>query len=174
MTRVVGTLTGRIFIAATLLAWLSIAAALSFVNARLSHESERALERRLADTTALVQSQRQALLDRMRRMALLVADLPKLKAAMATSDPPTVAPVAAQYAVDLDADLLIVMGSRGEVLAVAGPAAHVAGSLASARLVSETDTVTQLEPLPGGLLQVVTVPVLLGFDPPERHYDPVG
>src|SRR5690606_8362297 len=126
MRRVFGSLSSRIFLAATLLAWLSIAAALLFVNARLVRESDAALEQRLVDTTALVQQQRQALLDTFRRMALLVADLPKLKAAMATNDPPTVAPVAAQYAADLNADLLVVLDGQGEILGSAGAAAPAA------------------------------------------------
>lgn len=168
MTRLFGSLSNRIFLAATLLAWLSIAAALLFVNARLARESDAALDRRLGDTTVLVQQQRQALLDTFRRMALLVADLPKLKAALATGDPPTVAPVAAQYAADLSADLLVVLGSSDEVLAAAGPAAAVAGVHVSARLRAEGASGSWLQPLPRGLLQVVTVPVLLGFEAPER------
>lgn len=168
MTRLFGSLSNRIFLAATLLAWLSIAAALLFVNARLARESDAALDRRLGDTTVLVQQQRQALLDTFRRMALLVADLPKLKAALATADPPTVAPVAAQYADDLSADLLVVLGGSGEVLAAAGPAAPVAAGDVSTRLRAEGASGSWLQPLPHGLLQVVTVPVLLGFEAPER------
>lgn len=168
MTRLFGSLSNRIFLAATLLAWLSIAAALLFVNARLARESDAALDRRLGDTTVLVQQQRQALLDTFRRMALLVADLPKLKAALATADPPTVAPVAAQYADDLGADLLVVLGGSGEVLAAAGPAAPVAAVDVSTRLRAEGTSGSWLQPLPHGLLQVVTVPVLLGFEAPER------
>lgn len=167
MRRVFGSLSSRIFLAATLLAWLSIAAALLFVNARLVRESDAALEQRLADTTALVQQQRQALLDTFRRMALLVADLPKLKAAMATNDPPTVAPVAAQYAADLNADLLVVLGADGGLLGSAGTAAPVAAPIVQARAGDDAPA-TWVQPLRHGLLQVVTVPVLLGLDSPER------
>lgn len=166
MRRIVRSLSSRIFLAATLLAWLSIAAALLFVNARLARESEAALERRLADTTVLVQQQRQALLDTFQRMALLVADLPKLKAAMATNDAPTVAPVAAQYAADLNADLFVVSNATGDVLGTAGPAASTAASVVWAR--EEGAPGTWVQPLRHGLLQVVTVPVLLGLDSPER------
>ncbi len=167
MRRVFGSLSSRIFLAATLLAWLSIAAALLFVNARLVRESDAALEQRLVDTTALVQQQRQALLDTFRRMALLVADLPKLKAAMATNDPPTVAPVAAQYAADLNADLLVVLDGNGEVLGSAGAAAPAAAPVVQSRAGGGAPA-AWVQPLRNGLLQVVTVPVLLGLDSPER------
>lgn len=167
MTRLLSSLSNRIFLAATLLAWLSIAAALLFVNARLARESERALERHLGEATSLVQQQQQALVDTFTRMALLVADLPKLKAAMATGDAPTVAPIAAQYLEDLAADLLLVADADGAVLASAGDAgAGLAGT--AAQDVGARPAGTRLHPHPRGVLQVVTVPVQLGFESPER------
>lgn len=167
MTRLLSSLSNRIFLAATLLAWLSIAAALLFVNARLAQESERALDRRLIETTSLVQQQQQALVDTFTRMALLVADLPKLKAAMATGDAPTVAPIAAQYLTDLAADLLLVADADGTVLASAGSAGAGLGD-ATVRQLGVLPAGTRLHPHPRGVLQVVTVPVQLGVESPER------
>lgn len=167
MTRLLSSLSNRIFLAATLLAWLSIAAALLFVNARLARESERALERHLGEATSLVQQQQQALVDTFTRMALLVADLPKLKAAMATGDAPTVAPIAAQYLDDLAADLLLVADADGAVLASAGDAgAGLAGT--APQDLGARPSGARLHPHPRGVLQVVTVPVQLGFESPER------
>lgn len=167
MTRLLSSLSNRIFLAATLLAWLSIAAALLFVNARLARESERALERHLGEATSLVQQQQQALVDTFTRMALLVADLPKLKAAMATGDAPTVAPIAAQYLDDLAADLLLVADADGAVLASAGDAgAGFAGT--APQDLGARPSGARLHPHPQGVLQVVTVPVQLGFESPER------
>ncbi len=157
MIALLSSLSNRIFLATTLLAWLSIAAALLFVNARLVRESDQALERRLGETTALVQQQQHALVDTFRRMALLVADLPKLKAAMATRDAPTVAPIATQYLVDLAADLLVVAEADGTILASAGSAASEARHAPDAAA----------DPGRRGVLQVVTVPVQLGVDSPE-------
>jgi signal transduction histidine kinase len=167
VTRLLSSLSNRIFLAATLLAWLSIAAALLFVNVRLARESERALERRLAETTSLVQQQQQALVDTFTRMARLVADLPKLKAAMATGDAPTVAPIAAQYLTDLAADLLVVTDADGTVLAKAGTAGTGLDG-ATVRQLGALPAGTRLRPHPRGALQMVTVPVQLGFESPER------
>lgn len=167
MTRLLSSLSNRIFLAATLLAWLSIAAALLFVNARLARESERALERHLGEATSLVQQQQQALADTFTRMALLVADLPKLKAAMATGDAPTVAPIASQYREDLAADLLVVADADGAVLASAGDAG-ASRDLAVPQDLAARRAETRLHPHPRGVLQVVTVPVQLGFEVPER------
>lgn len=167
MTRLLSSLSNRIFLAATLLAWLSIAAALLFVNARLARESEGALDRHLGEATSLVQQQQQALVDTFTRMALLVADLPKLKAAMATGDAPTVAPIAAQYLDDLAADLLLVADADGAVLATAGDAGAGLARPVPGGLDARPGG-ARLHPHPRGILQVVTVPVQLGFESPER------
>jgi signal transduction histidine kinase len=170
MTRRLSSLSNRIFLACTLLAWLSISAAILFVHARLARESEQALQRSLAETTRLVDQQRQALFDTFTRMARLVADLPKLKAAMATLDSPTVQPIAAEYLADLGADTLVVTTPNGEVLALAGepPGASAADvTIAGAAGLTPDSATTTLRPHTRGVLQMVTVPVHLGFDPPE-------
>ena len=74
-------LTNRIFIACTLLAMLSLGFAFYFVNARATREAEAELRRGLSEAGILVDQNRIALTDTFTRLARLVADLPKLKAA---------------------------------------------------------------------------------------------
>ena len=68
-----------------------------FVSARLTREHDRAMALRLDETITLVERQRRLLLDTSTRLARLVADLPKLKAALATGDAPTIAPQSPVY-----------------------------------------------------------------------------
>src|SRR3977135_478893 len=81
-------LTNRIFIACTLLAMLSLGFAFYFVNARAMNEAEADLRRSLIEAGILVDQNRVGVTDTFTRLARLVADLPKLKAAVETSDPP--------------------------------------------------------------------------------------
>ena len=53
-------------------------------------------------------------------MARLIADLPKLRAAVDTGDPPTVQPLADEYQREIDADLLVLTSPEGTVLASSG------------------------------------------------------
>ena len=84
MIRIASSLTNRIFIASTLLAIVSLGLAFSFVNARVSSEAEADLRRSLTEAATLVDLRRENLTETFRTMATLVADIPKLKAAMST------------------------------------------------------------------------------------------
>jgi len=117
---VLGSITNRIFIASTLLATLSIGAAVYFVSARMTRETEAELQRDLTEAATLVDDQRRTQFDNVARIAGLIADLPKFKSAVDTGDPPTVEPIALDYQQKAGADLLIVTGRHGEVLAVSG------------------------------------------------------
>src|SRR6266511_4104939 len=112
--RPAASLTNRVFLACTLLAVLSLGFAFYFVNARVAAEAD--LRRGLAEAGTLVDEHRATLTDTFTRMARLVADLPKLKAAMATSDPPTVQPLADEYRQQVNADLLVLTDPKGRVL----------------------------------------------------------
>ena len=59
-------------------------------------------------------------IDHFTRLARVVADLPKLKAAVETGDPPTVQPLAEEYRSEVGADLLILTGRGGTVLLAEG------------------------------------------------------
>jgi signal transduction histidine kinase len=135
-------LTNRIFFASTLLATVSIGFAVYFVSSRLRAEAEADLRRDLTEAASLVDEQRAALLDTFTLTARLIADLPKLKAAIDSDDPPTVAPIARDYQEQVGSDLFRVIGPRGRVLA------DIGGSQS-------------------GVLQVVSVPVSIGLDTPD-------
>src|SRR5262252_10848187 len=103
-------LTNRIFVACTLLATLSLGFAFYFVNARATSEAEAELRAGLNEAGMLVEQNRVGLTDTFTRLARLVADLPKLKAAVETNDPPTVQPLADEYRDEVKADVLLLTG----------------------------------------------------------------
>jgi len=99
------------------------------------------------------------------RMARLVADLPKLKAAVDLADPPTVEPLAREYQDQMGSALLMVVHRSGRVLAREGaldaPPDSLAGlpGIAEARAGRET---TVFWPGTNGMVEVVTVPIFIG------------
>lgn len=163
--RLTSSLSNRIFIACTLLATLSLGFAFSFVNERASAEVEAELRRGLAESGMLVDENRATLTETFTRLARLVADLPKLKAAVETGDPPTVQPLAAEYLQQIHGDLVVLTGRRGAVLGSAG-----AGTAGLPAEVYEAPTIAEISMFwshPRGLLQVISVPIFLGSQPPE-------
>jgi signal transduction histidine kinase len=158
-------LTNRIFFACTLLATLSLGFALYFVNERVSHEAEAELRRGLEEAGTLVDQQRASLTDRFARFARLVADLPKLKAAVATGDPPTVQPLADDYRTQIDADLVLVTDRRGIRLGASGLAAQSPPSPPAPP--DSADELSTFWPHEVGVLQIVSVPILIGAQPSE-------
>lgn len=168
--RAFGSLSNRLFLVMVLLSIASIGAAMLFVSARLTREHDRAMALRLDETITLVERQRRLLLDTSTRLARLVADLPKLKAALATGDAPTVAPIVSSYRDEIGADVLIVSDATGVPVFTAGDAR---GEVATRRLTADRlgagspaafSTLTH----PRGILQLVSVPIVIGFDPVER------
>ena len=159
----VASLTNRIFLACTLLAILSLGFAFYFVNARASTEAEASLERELTEAAALVDQQRADLTDQFTRMAELVADAPKLKAAATTADPPTVQPIAEEYLKRValkwvTADLFVVSDRSGRVIAATGRSASAINPGEGAGSVEEFSRVIAQQ---RGLLQVVSVPIFV-------------
>jgi signal transduction histidine kinase len=167
----VSSLRGRIFLASALLAVLSIGAAIYVVNQRVTREAEVALQREIRATGALVDQLRKTRIDTYTVMARLIADLPKLKAAVLTNDPPTVEDNLRDYQEPLkSANLLLVTNATGRVLATSGDSAS-AGQRATdwpavrdALLGHET---VSLMPQPDGILQIVTVPIAIGLTQPQ-------
>ena len=96
-------------------------------------------------------------------MARLVADLPKLKAAVATGDAPTVEPVARDYQTRVRSDVFIVTGAGGRPLASLGARSD---SSATAEALAGSEAITFQED-GGRLLEVVTVPIAIGLAPPD-------
>jgi signal transduction histidine kinase len=167
--RVLGSITNRIFLASALLAMLSIGAAVYFVSARLTSQTEADLQGDLKEAATLVDEQRTTQFDNVARTARLLADLPKFKAVVEIGDRPTIEPIAADYRLQAGADLLMVTGRRGEQLALAGdttarpvPEAHDDVALAM-----DGKTVPAFWLHPNGVLEVVSVPISVGLDSPD-------
>jgi signal transduction histidine kinase len=163
--RVASSLTNRVFLACTLLAMLSLGFAFYFVNERASSEAEADLRRGIVEAGTLVDQYGATRIDHFRRLARVVADLPKLKAAVATGDPPTVQPLADEYRNEVAADLLVLTGRDGAVLGATGAdQATIKAAAYDARSLEEVSTFT---PHARGLLQLISVPVLLEGALPE-------
>jgi signal transduction histidine kinase len=160
--RLSSSLTNRIFLACTLLATVSLGFAFAFVNAQVTGEVEAELQRDLTEAGTLVDQRRALFTETFTTMTRLIADLPKLTAAVSTGDAPTVQPLADEYRKRLDADALVIHSPSGAVLA--GSGAETDALMAAAR--SQTsDENTMSVPHPRGLLQVVSAPIIEGGDP---------
>jgi len=161
--RITSSLTNRIFIASTLLSTLSLGLAFVFANARASQEVEADLDRGLTDAASMVDEHRATRTETMTGMARLVAELPTLRAAVDTKDPPTVQPLADQFRQKIPADLLIVTDPQGRVLASSGrDTTALPYGLENA---SDADEFSTFLPHARGVLQVVSVPMLIGPEP---------
>jgi hypothetical protein len=157
-------LTNRIFMAAALLAVLSIGFSIYFVNRSVTRQAEAELQRGLEDAGTLVEQYRSTVFDNFTRLARLIADLPKLKASIDTGDAPTVEDIARDYQKLAPTDLFVVTEKSGRVLAAIGrsnvPYDRGATPPAIARALAGEE-VSSFWPHPDGVLQVVTLPVYL-------------
>ena len=159
------TLTNRIFVTSAALAVVSIGVAITIVNVRVTREAETELQRGLQEAGRLVDQHHEMRVESALRMARLVADLPKLKAAVDLADPPTVEPLAREYQDQMGSALLMVVHRSGRVLAREGaldaPPDSLAGlpGIAEARAGRET---TVFWPGTNGMVEVVTVPIFIG------------
>jgi signal transduction histidine kinase len=167
----VASLRSRIFFASALLAVLSCGIALYVVNKRVTREAERALQRDILTTGAIVDQLRTTRTETYTVTARLIADSPKLKAAVDTKDPATVQQEFSRLGQQLrSANLFFITNARGDVLATSGDAAAAAPLLAGQSAIRDAlagkETVSLL-PQPHGILQVVTVPINLGLAAPQ-------
>jgi signal transduction histidine kinase len=158
------------FLASALLAVLCIGMAIYLVSVRVTEEAERTLEREIIATGAQVDQLRADRTQLFMLMARLIADIPQLKAAIGTDDPPTVADVAVGYQRQLSASLFFLTNKRGDVLYASGGSPR-AGEIA-AHQPAVRDALAGLEslsllPQPKGILQVVTVPIRLDQPAPS-------
>ena len=161
--RLSSSLTNRIFLACTLLATVSLGFAFAFVNAQVTREVEAELRRDLSEAGTLVDQRRALFTETSKTLTRLIADLPKLKAAVATGDAPTVQPLADQYRGEIDADTLLLRSRGGSVLATSGvePGALLSVGVAP----GAPEEFTTSAPHPRGLLTVISVPIIEGDDP---------
>ena len=160
-------LTNRIFVACTLLATLSLGFAFYFVNARATSEAEAELRRGLNEAGKLVDQNRVDLTDTFTRLARLVADLPKLKAAVETGDPPTVQPLADEYRDQVKADVLVLTGRHGALLGKSGEGADEITVPAALKDTDSVEEISTFAPNSRGVVQVVSVPIFIQRDPPD-------
>ena len=166
----VSSLTNRIFLASAALAVLSIGVAVLVVNAAVTSQAERELARGLEEAAALVDEYRTTLFEHSSREARLVADLPRFKATVDLDDPPTLAPVAEEYRRQIGADLFVVTGRAGRVLAQVGTVAGDDLSAAARGAIREAVAgreATSFWSHPGGVLQVVSVPIWIDPAQPQ-------
>ncbi|HXI31386.1 MAG TPA: ATP-binding protein [Vicinamibacterales bacterium] len=163
-------LRSRMFLASAALAVVCIGIAIFIVNGQVTREAERTLEREIVTTSAQVEQLRNERAQTFTMMARLIADLPKLKAAMDTEDPPTVQDIASGYQAQLNATLILVTNKTGQVLYAAGGSPRlgiIASHQPAMREALGGRATVSLLPQPTGILQIVSVPVTL--DRPRRE-----
>jgi signal transduction histidine kinase len=168
--KILSSLRSRMFLASAVLAVLCIGMAIYLVSMRVTEEAERTLEREIIATGAQVNQLRADRTQMFMLMARLIADLPKLKSALDTNDPTTVAEIAAGYQAQLNASLFLLTNKRGEVLYASGGsprAAEIAAYQPAVREALAGREGLSLLPQPTGVLQVVIVPVRLDQPTPS-------
>ena len=163
-------LTNRIFFGSALLAVASIAIAIYNVNVAVGNQAEDDLRRGLDEAGTIIEEYRRVLVDHFTREARLIADLPRFKATVDLNDPKTVQPLAREYQGQLGADLLVVTGRDGQVLAETTSTDAITGSFASLpgiKAAAGGQESSFLWPHKGGILQVVSVPIWIDPQQPE-------
>jgi signal transduction histidine kinase len=146
---------------------LSIAFALRFVTVRIEREAEAQLDRGLAHAATLVEQHHATRLETLTLHAHLIADLPKLKAAVATGHPPTIEPLARDYRARVKSDLFAVRDEAGTVLVALGASPDTARHLPTVADALARGEAVAYGPGQGGVQEIVTVPIAVGPDPPE-------
>ena len=167
---ILGSLTNRIFLASAALAVVSIAAAVYFVSRTTTRAAEAELQRGLIEAGTLVDEQCATLVRTLRVMARLVANDPRLKAAVDTGDPPTVQQLAPGYHEQLNAALMVLTGRNGTVLAQVGNVDTPEGTIGSLPEIREALAGRESSafwPQAEGMLHVMTVPIAIGIDRPD-------
>lgn len=163
-------LRSRIFLAIALLAVLSIGAAIYLVSVRVTRELEASLLRQIRSTGSLVEQLRTTRAQTFTTMARLIADAPKLKAAVDTNDPPTVQDNAKDYQHQLNSSLLLVTNTTGQVLATVGVsprAATIVANQPSIRAAMAGRESMSLLPQPDGIMHLASVPITIGVNRPD-------
>jgi len=158
-------LTNRIFFGSALLAVSAISIAIFNVNRGVGRQAEQELQRGLDEAGTLIEEYRQVLVEHFTREARLVADLPRLKAAVYERDPDTIRPIVEEYRQQLKADLLVLTSKDGGLLAeLMSPDVGPATSFASMPGVAAAGAGQESSffwPQNNGALQVVSVPVFI-------------
>lgn len=168
--KILGSLTNRIFLASAALAVVSIGAAVYFVSLTTTREAEAELQRGLIEAGTLVDEQCATLVRTLTVMARLVADDPRLKAAVDTGDPPTVQPLARGYQEQLNAALMVLTDRNGRVLAEVGELEIADGAIGALPEIQHAlggREAVGFWPHADGVLQMMAVPITIYRDRPE-------
>ena len=150
MARPLASLRSRVLAATAVVAVLPTALALGLASRRVTQEAESELLSSLREAARLVDQYHRERLEISAERASLVADLPKLKAAIAEADPRTAEPIARDYRDRVRSDVLVLADPGGRTLVSLGAdAASWSG-----------------DPVPfreegGRLLETVEAPILL-------------
>ena len=163
-------LTNRIFFATALMAVLSIGLAIYVVNVAVTRQAEDELRRGLEDAATLVEHNRDLLVEQFAREARLIADLPKLKAAVGVDHAPTVRPIAEDYQQQIGSDVFVVTNADGTVLAQIGDVDLAPDRMSQLPTVQAALTgraTASFWPRAGGDVQVVTIPIWIDQTQPE-------
>jgi signal transduction histidine kinase len=160
---VFSSLTNRIFLASALLVVAAIGLAIYTLNVSVTKQAESDLRAGLAEAASLVDELSRADFADFVVKGRLIANLPKLSGAASTDHPPTVQPIAESYQSQVGADLFVVAGRNGQVLAQAGRLRPAPSSLqqifAACRA---TDDGSAFWPYDGGVLHVIAIPLEAG------------
>ena len=162
MKNILSSLTNRIFFASALLVVVSIAVAVYRLNVSVTASAQRELRVGLGEAASLVKEYKGVRFDNFTRLGRLVADLPRLKAAVSENDPPTVQPIAEEYEKQINADLFVVTNPTGRVLARAGRITPPVIDLD--RMLAEhpaADNATWFWPYGEGVLQIAAIPMVI-------------
>lgn len=163
-------LTNRIFFGSALLAVLAIGAAIYNVNDAVTAQAEQELLRGLEEAGTLIGENQRVQVEHFSREARLIADLPRLKAGVTEEHPVTAHGVATFYQRELAADLFLVTDRSGTFLAkLASPGAAGAAyeGLPGVKEALAGREALWFWPHPGGVLQVVSVPIWIDPQQPE-------
>jgi hypothetical protein len=156
-------LTNRIFFATAFLAVLCIGVAIAIVNVAVTRQAEDELRHGLDEAASLVAGYRSIRFEHFANEARLIADLPRLKAAVDTSDPATVHDLAEDYQNALKADFFIIT-RRGQLLARLGAPNVTDRELLAMPWIASASSdreVTGFLPIGHGVLQGVSVPIVI-------------
>jgi signal transduction histidine kinase len=130
-------------------------ATLGYVTARVTRQAETGLGRQLEEAARIVDQHYRVRLETGREWALLMAEIPMLKAAVTTGDPPTVEQLTRDYPERIGCDLFVVTDTEGRTLASLG------GTLEDE---SATPAAQGFAVEGGRLVEFFTVPIQLGTE----------
>lgn len=156
---VLSSLTNRIFFGTALLVIVAIAVSVYRVNVSVTTRAEADLKRGIDEAATLVDEYSRTQFEDFATDARLVANLPVLRAAVATNDGPTVTPIAQEYQEEIHADLFVVLDRSEKVLASTGVLERPADIDAAIAARGKARSATWVWPYAGGVLLVTSVPM---------------